>query len=139
MRRRALAHDIELDDHIDLTPMLDCVFVLLLFLIIATTFDDSGLFKVTLPTADQPAVHAAGTATTLLIDADGRYAIGQELVPATELADALRALKDGGRAQALLIKGDQDCPYREVVRAFDAAQAIGIAEVGFVVDRARPR
>ncbi len=139
MRRRALAHEIELDDHIDLTPMLDCVFVLLLFLIIATTFDDSGLFKVMLPTAEQPAVHATGTTTTLLIDADGRYAIGQELVPQTDLASALRALKDEGKAQALLIKGDQACPYREVVRAFDAAQAIGIAEVGFVVDRAKAR
>ncbi len=139
MRRRALAHEIELDDHIDLTPMLDCVFVLLLFLIIATTFDDSGLFKVVLPTADQPTVHAAGQTTVLLIDAEGRYAIGQSLVPQAELAATLRAAKDEGRAQALLIKGDQACPYRDVVRAFDAAQASGIAEVGFVVDRPRAR
>lgn len=137
MRRKASLH-IEFDDHIDLTPMLDCVFVLLLFLIIATTFEDDGLFKVTLPKAAEPQVRTVQQATTLLIAKTGEYAIGRELIPEGKLLPTLQAMRREGRLQALVIKGDAGCPYAKVVYAFDVAQAIGVSEYGFVVEKSNP-
>jgi len=125
----------ELDDRIDLTPMLDCVFCLLLFLIIATTFEEDGLFKVTLPKAAHAEVRSKAEVVTLLIAKDGRFAIGREYIPDRQLLPTLKRLKDGKKLRSLLIKGDQDAPYRKVVLAVDTAQALNISEFAFVAAR----
>jgi biopolymer transport protein ExbD len=133
-KRRSLADDVEMpDDHVDLTPMLDCVFVLLLFLIIATTFEEDGLFKVTLPTAEQSAPRTRQEVVILTIAADGRYAIGKEFVAERQLLTRMTELRDEGKLKALLIKGDKSAPYDQVVRAVDTAQALGVGEYSFVV------
>lgn len=135
-KRRSLADDVEVpDDHVDLTPMLDCVFVLLLFLIIATTFEEDGLFKVTLPTAEQSAPRTRQEVVILTIAADGRYAIGKEFVAERQLLTRMTELRDEGKLKALLIKGDKSAPYDQVVRAVDTAQALGVAEYSFVVGK----
>ena len=135
-KRRSLADDVEVpDDKIDLTPMLDCVFVLLLFLIIATTFEEDGLFKVTLPTAEHSAARTRQEVVILTIAADGRYAIGKEFVAERQLLPRMTELRDAGKLKALLIKGDKSAPYDQVVRAVDTAQALGVGEYSFVVGK----
>ncbi len=125
----------ELDDRIDLTPMLDCVFCLLLFLIIATTFEEDGLFKVTLPKAAHAEVRTKADVVTLLIAKDGRFAIGRDYIPDRQLFTTLKGMKDAKQFRSLLIKGDQDAPYRKVVLAIDTAQALNISEFAFVAAR----
>jgi len=125
----------ELDDRIDLTPMLDVVFVLLLFLIIATTFEEDGLFKVVLPKAAQAQVLTKDQVVTLLISSEGRFAVGRDYIPDNQLYTTLKGMRDGKKFKSLLIKGDQDTPYRKLVLAIDTAQALNITEFAFVVAR----
>lgn len=121
------------DDRIDLTPMLDCVFVLLLFLIIATTFEENGLFKVELPKAAHATVRGNDRAVVLEISRAGQYAIDRRVIPDGELHAALASRFADRSRSALIIKGDRGCPYAQVALAVDMAQGLAIPEFSLVV------
>jgi len=128
---------VENDDRIDLTPMLDVVFVLLLFLIIATTFEDSGLFKVELPKSSKAAVRGNDQAVLLEISRSGQFAIDREVVSDSGLHAALAARFSSAtnKRTALVIKGDRASPYAQVALAVEVAQSLGIPEFSLVVSR----
>lgn len=127
----------EYDDRIDLTPMLDCVLVLLLFLIIATTFEEDALFKVKVPQAKNAVVRTSNDAITLGITADGKYFMGKKIIPDRELYSELRReftpAAASQKPKALVIKGDSRAPYHKAVMAIDTAQALKISEFSLVV------
>lgn len=122
------------DDRPDLTPMIDCVFLLLLFFIVTSTFSEQTLFDVVLPKAMQAEKADTAQATTLTIASDGRLAVGKDFIGESELYGALHALNERSAIPMLVISGDQDAPYRQVVLAMDAARELGIENVVFVVE-----
>jgi biopolymer transport protein ExbD len=121
------------DDRADLTPLIDIVFLLLLFFIVTATFSEQSLFEVELPQAASAVVRTPAEAVELVISADGRYAIGREYLPDRLLGPRLAQL--AGEQTTLVIKGDAGCPYAQVVQAVDIAQAQGITEYALVVQR----
>ena len=122
------------DDRADLTPLIDIVFLLLLFFIVTATFSEQSLFEVELPTAEQAVVRTPEDAVELVIAVDGRYAIGREMIPDRMLPGKLAELASA--ETTLVIKGDAGCPYDKVVQAVDIAQAQGVVEYALVVQRA---
>jgi biopolymer transport protein ExbD len=125
-------------DQADLTPLIDCVFLLLLFFIVTAVFvEETNLFQVELAEAEQSEVRRLEDVVVVWVSEDGRYALEQEYVPDDRLWPRLKALHERSPIQTLVIKGDRRSPLEKTVHLFDIARALGVPEVLPAVDAAR--
>lgn len=131
--RIARRHD---DVEINFVPLIDVLIVLLIFLMVTTTFSHLGRLKVDLPQAaaqDEPDL--AGT-IHLSISASGDYQVNDEPIPVGDAAGLGRALQAarGGRDDARVVLGaDRRTPHERVIAALEAARGAGIFRVSFAV------
>lgn len=110
-----------LDDSIDLTPMLDVVFLLLIFFIMATTFSRPVL-NVVLPDAESSQQQQpGGREMVIAVDAAGRVLHNDREIDAAELD----ALLESSPELKLNFHVDQNAPFEAFIRVLDAAKAKG--------------
>ncbi|MDX1604864.1 MAG: biopolymer transporter ExbD [Candidatus Competibacterales bacterium] len=120
------------EPEISLTPLIDIVFLLLIFFMVTTTFRKESEFDVTLPEASRmPAESEAPL--VVAIDAGGRYALNDTVLDGTgrgDLEAALgAALEDGPEGPVLVIRADAQAPHQAVVRVLDAAGRLGLERI----------
>ncbi|MDX1594545.1 MAG: biopolymer transporter ExbD [Gammaproteobacteria bacterium] len=121
---------------INLTALIDVVFLLLIFFMVSTTFDRFSELKIQLPEADGEVVDEEPAQLELVIDADGRYYIDRQQVLNTELETLKRALAKvapESRDVPLVINADARTPHQSVITAMDAARRIGLVQISFVI------
>jgi len=123
---------------INLTPLIDVVFLLLIFFMVSTTFKRDAELQVELPEASaQPAAQERET-LEIVIDAQGRYFIDdRELVnrkPET-VRRALEKLAGDRRDVPLVIRADAETPHQAVVTAMDAAGQLGFKRLSIATVR----
>ncbi|MGK0673299.1 MAG: biopolymer transporter ExbD [Halothiobacillaceae bacterium] len=124
---------------LDLTPLIDVVFLLLLFFMLTTTFVQTTRLEVDLPEAGQgKGVERKMEPWVIEIDAAGRYALNGKVVEAEQLAARLRATPGLSKNTQLLIRADGRAAHQSVVRALDAARAAGLVHVGLATEPAPP-
>lgn len=112
---------------LDLSPLIDCVFQLLIFFMLSSSFLAPSV-RLSLPraaAADPPAPEEI----VVSIDAAGRVFLNARAVSLPDLAGALRPLLDASSRKTVTFKGDRDMPYRLFVEAVDAARRAGAANV----------
>ena len=119
---------------IELTPLIDVVFLLLIFFMVSTSFVRETRLAVDLPEALGDALEAAGreARVALVIDAAGGYALDGRPLADGELATlegALRSVVATDGAPRLVIAADGETAHRAVVRAMDAARRAGIVRI----------
>ncbi len=118
---------------INLTPLIDVVFLLLIFFMVSTTFTKETHMDLELPTSSSEATAVIGTPIEIVVSADGRFLInGQALVQSTleSLTRAVQLEMSADNAQAgIIIVADAKAPHQSVVYALDAAGQLGIAQV----------
>ena len=119
------------DASIELTPLIDVVFLLLIFFMVSTTFVRESRIAVDLPEAAGDGSEREGS-MALAIDASGGYAVNGRALADGELETIEAALREsavaaGGRR--LLIAADAAVTHRAVVRAMDAARRAGIVRI----------
>ena len=114
---------------INLTPLIDVVFLLLIFFMVTTTFTKETRLTVDLPEAQGVAQEQQKEQLEITISADGRFAVnGKALVnsdPAT-LKSALAQMSSGDNSMPLVITADAVTPHQAVVTAMDVAGQLGI-------------
>ncbi|MDR1611241.1 MAG: biopolymer transporter ExbD [Planctomycetota bacterium] len=114
---------------INLTPLIDCMFLLVIFIMIAARFESEGGIPVDLPAASSKVVPRVET-LTLTIAVDGAVFLGDEAVDIADLDAKIAAARtaagdpDGERI-VLVIKGDKDAQHGRIVQALDAATRAG--------------
>lgn len=116
---------------IELTPLIDVVFLLLIFFMVSTSFVREARIAVDLPEAAGDPPEAEAT-PALSIDATGGYAVNGRALADGEVATlvgALRPLAAPDGESRLLIAADASATHRAVVRAMDAARRAGIARI----------
>ena len=123
------------DDRADMTPMIDCIFLLLLFFIVTATFSEENIFDVDLPEAAQPVVREGEEVVQIYILKDGGYSIGSRTVTEETLLPTLRAIHQRQPIKSLVIKGDRRVTYDKVVKVVDIAHSLRITEFSLAVDR----
>jgi biopolymer transport protein ExbD len=120
---------------INLTPLVDVVFLLLIFFMVSTTFRDDGRLRLQLPEADAEPVPAdAIELVEVLIDRSGGFYIDAEPVASTEvtaLQQALRAAVGSQRDLPVLIKADAQAQHQAVMTVLDAAAQLGLTRIAF--------
>jgi len=132
-------HDAEeMDDRTDLVPLIDCVFLVLLFYVVAATFSEESIFPVQLPrTASETATTVAPASETLTVwvAADGAFAVEKERVAPLELGRVLREKVTAAKPRTLIIRGDRRAPYERVATALELAQSLGIEDISLAVEK----
>lgn len=122
-----------LDDvSINLTPLIDVVFLLLIFFMVSTTFTRETQLSIDLPEASGPIKQAPEEQIEILIDESGRYRVnGQGLVDSRmrTLQAAIYKLSAGDTTLPLVITADAQAAHQDVVRAMDAAGQMGFVHL----------
>lgn len=124
---------------IELTPLIDVVFLLLIFFMISTTFTKETSLKINLPESTGETVAQQPVSVEVQIGAESQYAIASESDGAAKALinsnrDTLkRALAEYQSQQQLLliIRADRKAPHEAVIRVMDVAQELGLTNVTF--------
>ena len=124
---------------INLTPLIDVVFLLLIFFMVSTTFKDDARLRLQLPQANgEPVAAEEQDQLQIVIDAGGHFYIGErQLVDSRidTLRAALRAAAGARQDLPVLIKADAKTPHQAVMTALDAASQLGLTHIAFAASR----
>ena len=126
------------EPEVNLTPLIDVVFILLIFFMVSTTFQKESEIKIELPEASADAVEEKDDVLELVIDAEGRYFIEQQQVVNTELETLQKAISKflGDRTEIpVVIRADRRTPYESVVRAMDAVSRLGLVQMSLATSQ----
>ena len=117
---------------INLTPLIDVVFLLLIFFMVSTTFDRHAKLKVELPEASARPAQVQQEPVVISIDAKGNYFIDDRQLVNTKLETlktALRKTVADREDVSLVLRADARTPHQAVVRAMDAASQLGLTRL----------
>lgn len=129
------------DLNVNLTPLIDVVFLLLIFFMVSTTFTRETRLVVDLPEATGVASERPPRQIEILVDEQGNYRVnGQGLVDnrLRTLQAAIYEYSEGDTTLPLLISADADASHQAVVRAMDAAGQMGFAQLGIATLQLAP-
>ena len=125
------------DVHINLTSLIDVVFLLLIFFMVSTTFDTTSQLKIRLPEASESKSSDPPKTLNLLIDADGSFFLNsRELTNnrSATLKAALERAMDGSKLP-VVIQSDADSPVQSLVTAMDVVGQMGLTQVSIATTR----
>ncbi len=115
---------------VDITPLIDVVFLLLIFFMVTTTFDRNAEIKIELPTASNTVNSQQEDTIQLVIDSQGRYYVnGREVLnnkPETLFQAMTQVLNEMENIPPLVISADANVNYQAVVTAMDIAGRLGL-------------
>ncbi|MCB1692180.1 MAG: biopolymer transporter ExbD [Pseudomonadales bacterium] len=126
---------------LNLTPLIDVVFLLLIFFMVSTTFTKETHLSIDLPEASGEATHISDQQIEITVTKSGDYAInGVALVnnKLTTLKSALEKVSGGKTNQPLIITADSATPHQSVVTAMDAAGQLGFVQLSITTRNAEP-
>jgi biopolymer transport protein ExbD len=118
--------------NVNLTPLIDVVFLLLIFFMVSTTFTKETHLEVDLPEAAAGEAVSDSQGIDILITADGHYRVnGQPLVntQANTLRRAIKELAGGKSDLPVMITADASTPHQSVVTAMDVAGQLGFSKL----------
>lgn len=127
------------DPEVNLTPLIDVVFILLIFFMVSTTFQRESEIKIELPEASAEPLEEKKESLEIVIDADGRYFIDEQQVVNTELDTLKSAIQKflGEQTEIpVVIRADRRTPYESVVRAMDATSQLGLVHMSLATNQA---
>lgn len=113
---------------VNLTPLIDVVFLLLIFFMVSTTFETRQALELVLPESESGQPMEAAP-VTLVVTAAGEYRLGERVHTAATLGEALAAQADRAREHGLVIEADGRADHADVVRALDRAADLEIRRV----------
>lgn len=126
--------DVETYDEINVTPMLDLAFVLLIVFIIMTTAAVQGI-TVNLPKASNTPSLSKPQTKAITIMADGTIFLDTYPVTMEQLESTLMQYKAVNPALPVVIKGDSGVQYQNVVSVLDMLGRLDITQIGLVTQK----
>ncbi|WP_374663504.1 ExbD/TolR family protein [Ramlibacter sp.] len=119
---------------INLIPFIDVLLVVLIFLMLSTTYSKFTEMQLRLPVADADAQRDYPREVIVAVAADGRYTVNKQPVAgrnpdvvASALADAAKAGKD----TVVIISADATAPHQSVITVMEAARRAGLTQITF--------
>jgi biopolymer transport protein ExbD len=123
--------------NINLTPLIDVVFLLLIFFMVSTTFDTTSQLKIRLPEASQSQTSETARKVNLLIDAKGNFYLNSRELTNNRSATLRAALERimGERKLPIVIQSDAASPVQSLVTAMDVVGQLGLPQVSVATTR----
>ena len=125
------------DVNINLTPLIDVVFLLLIFFMVSTTFDTTSKLKIRLPEASENQAQKEPQGLNLLIDAEGRFFLNARELTNNRSATLKAALERAmaGKKMPIVIQSDAGSPVQSLVTAMDVVGQLGLTQVSIATTR----
>jgi biopolymer transport protein ExbD len=122
---------------IDMTPMTDCVFLLLIFFMLTTTFLDVRALQVDLPGAGEQSSEEQQKKkdVNVVVAANGDYIVAGSPVTAEALQGAISGAMDQNNNRNVIIQGDPQTPHKFIVYAMDKAKGAGAEGMAFAYEQ----
>lgn len=125
---------------LNLTSLIDVVFLLLIFFMVSTTFEKQARLKIELPEASQTNTRGETQNITITINAKGVFYLNERelsVQSSEHLRQQLKELTGDGQTAQVLIKADANAPHKFVVTALDVVGQLGIEGVSIATTEAR--
>lgn len=122
------------EPEINLIPFIDVLLVILIFLMLTTTYSKFTELQLTLPVADADQQRDHPKEVVVAVAADGRYAVnraGLEGKSVDVLAAALQSAAKAGPGSIVIISADATAPHQSVVTVMEAARRVGLTQITF--------
>jgi len=122
------------EPEINLIPFIDVLLVILIFLMLSTTYSKFTEMQLRLPTADVDAQRDYPKEVIVAVSADGRYSVNKTLLAdrnVDAVAAALAAAATGGKDSVVIISADATSPHQAVVTVMEAARRAGLMQITF--------
>lgn len=122
------------EPEINLIPFIDVLLVVLIFLMLSTTYSRFTELQVTLPVANADAVKDRPSEILVAVTADGRYSVDRQPVDGQRpevVAAALRQAAEGRTEPYIVVSADASSPHQSVINVLDAARRAGLARITF--------
>jgi biopolymer transport protein ExbD len=119
------------DLDINLTPLIDVVFLLLIFFMVSTTFNRESQIAIELPEASGPKLETKQFMLEVSVDSQGHYYVNQQRLKDDKVATLMQAIRlkvKGKEDIQLIISSDKNTPYQAVVTAMDAVKQLGYTQ-----------
>jgi biopolymer transport protein ExbD len=132
--RMQFRHGARDEPEINLIPFIDVLLVILIFLMLSTTYSKFTEMQLRLPTADVDAQRDYPKEVIVAVSADGRYAINKTPLPdrnVETVAAALAAAATGGKDSVVIISADATSPHQAVITVMEAARRAGLMQITF--------
>jgi biopolymer transport protein ExbD len=127
------------EPEINLIPFIDILLVILIFLMLSTTYSKFAELQITLPTADAEKMRERPREVIVAVSGDGRYAINRRQVDGRSvevLTAELLAASGGSNETIVIVSADATAAHQSVVNVMDAARRAGLPRLTFATQTA---
>jgi len=118
--------------HLDMAPLIDCIFLLLIFFLLTSDFIFQPGIKINLPKAVTSEVIQEKT-IVITVTSDNRFYLNETPITFAELKDKLK--HTAGRNKPILIKSDRDVALGKIVTIWDFCRDIGITQINIATNQ----
>jgi len=130
----------ELD--VNITPLIDVVFLLLIFFMVSTTFERESEIEIVLPQAAANAAPAEDSALEVTIDAEGTFYVNGKRVINTKIETLKKAMQQAAgdrKDPPIILSADAQTPHQAVITVMDAARQLGFVHLNFATVNANEK
>ena len=127
------------DPEINLIPFIDVLLVVLIFLMLTTTYSKFTEMQLRLPTADADAQRNYPKEVIVAVSSDGRYSINRTILPdrsVETVAAALTAASSANKDSVVVISADASAAHQSVITVMEAARRAGLMQITFATQTA---
>ena len=125
---------------INLIPMIDVLLVILIFLMITTTYSKFSGLEINLPTADAPLNKEQPNEINVVVTASGEIMVNKVATGGRDIesiAAAMRRLTGAGKEPVVVINADAKATHQSVIDVMQAAQQSGLSHISFATQQAQ--
>ena len=129
-RKKVREDDLE----INFIPLIDVLLVIIIFLVVSTTFTKFSELKINLPTADANQVDKKVEKINIAISENGDYSINELPVRDLNINDIAQSLREASsniKDPVIVINADSKSPHQSVINVMEAARISGLSKITF--------
>ena len=122
------------EPEINLIPFIDVLLVILIFLMLSTTYSKFTEMQLRLPVADVDAQRDYAKEVLVSVSADGQFSVNKQVVNGRSVADLASALQEAAKAgpgSVLIIHADASAKHQSVIHVMEAARRAGLTQITF--------
>jgi len=122
------------EPEINLIPFIDVLLVILIFLMLSTTYSKFTEMQIKLPAADVEAQRDYPKEVLVSVSSEGDYSVNKQAVNGRSVADLASAMQSGakaGKESVVIIHADASAKHQAVITVMEAARAAGLVQITF--------
>jgi biopolymer transport protein ExbD len=126
------------DPEINLIPLIDVLLVIIIFLMLTTTYSKFAELQINLPSAEAEKQLERSNEINVVISAGGQYLVQRKAIAFRDVPSLAEELRQAGanmKDPVVVVNADNNANYQSVIRVMDAARQAGYGQVAFAVEQ----